>query len=169
VQLTCDRTPNEAASSSRWSPDSQTVFKVQPLLSNRKFDLAQADRLPHTFSRRALRPFGPANLTANGDGHRPTWSVGQDAILAWTLTSELRADSDPTVILSSRADAAVLEVWDGATLKATITMSAAGPYTLTNAALIPALGSEKSFTVRAYLALGGYRSLAFDSITVTFL
>jgi len=28
------------------------------------------------------------------------------------------------------------------------------------------LGSETNFTVRAYLALGGYRSLDFDSITV---
>jgi hypothetical protein len=31
------------------------------------------------------------------------------------------------------------------------------------------LGSEKTFTVRAYLALGGYRSTDTDSITVTFL
>ncbi len=130
--------------------------------------LGDADRLTHAFTRRAIRPFGPANLTANGDGHCPTWSAGQDVILAWTLTSELRADSDPTVTLASRADAAVLEVWDGGDLKGTVTTTAAGPYTLTNAALVGLLGSEKTFTVRAYLVLGGYRSTDYDSITVNF-
>jgi hypothetical protein len=44
---------------------------------------------------------------------------------------------------------------------------ASGPATIANADLIAALGSETDFSVRAYLSLGGYRSLDFDSITVT--
>lgn len=117
--------------------------------------------------RRALRPFGPANLTADGDGHCPTWSTGEDVDLAWTLTTELRADSDPTVNLASRADAAVIEIWDGENFKGTVTTSPAGPYTLTHAALVGLLGFEKTFTVRAYLALGGYRSTDYDTVTKT--
>jgi hypothetical protein len=38
---------------------------------------------------------------------------------------------------------------------------------MTNAALVAALGAETDFTVRAYLALGGQRSLDYDSVTVT--
>lgn len=33
-------------------------------------------------------------------------------------------------------------------------------------ALVAALGNETDFTVRAYLALGGYRSLDFDTVHV---
>jgi hypothetical protein len=44
--------------SSRWATNSQTAFKVQPFLLSREFDLGEADRLVHTFARRAIRPFG---------------------------------------------------------------------------------------------------------------
>jgi hypothetical protein len=71
------------------------------------------------------------------------------------------------VDVECRADACVLELRAGGILKATLTVAREGPYTLTNAALIAALGSESDFTVRTYLALCGYRSLDFDSLTVT--
>ncbi|HRZ34786.1 MAG TPA: hypothetical protein P5534_00300 [Candidatus Paceibacterota bacterium] len=61
---------------------------------------------------------------------------------------------------------AVLELWAGGVLKATLTVGRDGPFTLANAELVAALGAETDFTVRAYLALGGYRSLDFDSITI---
>lgn len=123
-------------------------------------------KITHPILLRALRPLGPANLTANGDGAHPTYATGQDVTLDWTLTSEARAGSDPEVDLECRADPCVLELWAGAVLKATLTVSREGPCTLTTAALIAALGSETDFTVRAYLALGGYRSLDFDTITI---
>ena len=87
-------------------------------------------------------------------------------MLSWTLTSEARAGSEPELDLECRADACVLELWAGAVLKATLTVSREGPYTLTNATLVAVLGGETDFTVRAYLALGGHRSLDFDSVTI---
>jgi hypothetical protein len=152
-----------------WSPPmtAATVgLKVQPRLLYRNVSLADVLKITHTVQRRALRPLGPANLTANGDGAHPTYSTGQNVVLDWTLTSEARAGSDPEVDLECRADACVLELWAGAVLKATLTVGREGPYTLTNTALVAALGGETDFTVRAYLALGGYRSLDFDSVTI---
>ncbi|MBK9137388.1 MAG: hypothetical protein IPM17_01250 [Verrucomicrobia bacterium] len=73
----------------------------------------------------------------------------------------------PDVAADEPTDAAVLEVWDGGDLRGNVTTSPAGPYPLTHAALVGFLGSEKTFTVRAYLALGGYRSADYDSVTVT--
>jgi len=153
-----------------WSPpkDAASVgLKVQPRLLHREVSLADVAKITHAIQRRSLRPLGPANLSANGDGAHPTYGTGQNVVLDWTLTSEARAGSDPEVDLECRADACVLELWAGAVLKATLTVNREGPHTLTNAALVAVLGSETDFTVRAYLALGGYRSLDFDSISVT--
>ena len=152
-----------------WAPpkDATSVgLKVQPRLLHREVSLADVAKITHAIQRRSLRPLGPANLTANGDGVHPTYATGQDVVLDWTLTSEARAGSDPEVDLECRADACVLELWAAGVLKATFTVDPEGPYTLTNAALVAALGSETDFTVRAYLALGGYRSLDSDAITV---
>jgi hypothetical protein len=128
--------------------------------------LADAARLTRPILRRALRPLGPANLTANGDGVAPTYSSGQDVVLDWDLTSEGRDEAEPEVDLECRADQAVLELWAGGVLKGTFYVNRAGPYTLTNAALVTALGGETDFIVRAYLALGGHRSLDFDAVAV---
>jgi hypothetical protein len=88
-------------------------------------------------------------------------------VLDWDLTSEGRHEAEPEVDLECRADQAVLELWAGAVLKETLHVNRAGPYTLTHAALVAALGAETDFTVRAYLALGGHRSLDYDSLTVS--
>jgi hypothetical protein len=124
-------------------------------------------KITHPILRRALRPLGPANLTANGDDVAPTYSTGQDVVLDWDLTSEDRDEAEPEVHLECRADQAILELWAGGILKATLYVNRAGPYTLTNAALVAALGAETDFTVRAYVALGGHRSLDYDSVTVS--
>lgn len=153
-----------------WSPPRTAAsvgLKVQTRLLHRNVSLADVLKITHTVQRRALRPLGPANLSANADGVCPVYSSGQDIELDWELTSEARAGSDPEVDLECRADACVLEVWAGGALKATLTVGRDGPFTLANAELVAALGSETDFTVRAYLALGGYRSLDFDSITLT--
>jgi len=142
-------------------------LKVQPRLLHREVSLADVVKITHAVQRRSLRPLGPANLTANGDGAHPTYATGQNVVLDWTLTSEARAGSDPEVDLECRADQAVLELWAAGVPKATFTVNREGPYTLANAALVAALGGETDFTIRAYLALAGYRSLDFDSITVT--
>ncbi|MCZ7636587.1 MAG: hypothetical protein M5U12_11525 [Verrucomicrobia bacterium] len=105
-------------------------------------------------------------MTANGDGVAPTYSTGQDVVPDWDLTSEGRDEAEPEVDLECRADQAVLELWAGAVLMGTLYVNRAGPYTLTNAALVAALGAETDFTVRAYLALGGHRSLDYDSVTI---
>ncbi|NLH72894.1 MAG: hypothetical protein GX456_07555 [Verrucomicrobia bacterium] len=153
-----------------WSPPmtATTVgLKVQPRLLHRNVGLADVLKITHTVQRRALRPLGPANLTANADGVSPVYWSGQDIELDWDLTSESRVGSDPEVDLECRADACVLELWAGGVLKVTLTVGRDGPFTLANAELVAALGSETDFTVRAYLALGGYRSLDFDSTILT--
>lgn len=151
------------------APDSwsQVIVKVQTHLLQCDLALADADEITVPLIRRAVRPLGPTNLTAQGDGVCPLYSTGADIVLDWTLTSELRSQTDPTVDADSRARACVLELWDGATLKKTLTVDERGPYTITNAHLIEYLGSEISFTVNAYLARGKYRSVDFNSITVT--
>lgn len=50
------------------------------------------------------------------------------------------------------ADQAVLGLWAGEVLKGTLYVSRAGSYTVTNSALVAALGAETDVTVRAYLA-----------------
>jgi hypothetical protein len=142
-------------------------LKVQPRMLHLEVSLADVAKIIHPILLRALRPLGPANLTANGDGVVPTYATGQNVVLDWDLTSEGRDEAEPEVDLESRADQAVLELWAGAVLKGTFYVNRAGPYTLTNAALIAALGAETDFTVRAYFALGGQRSLDSDSVTVT--
>lgn len=98
----------------------------------------------------------------------PTYGTGANVIISWTLTSEERDGSDPTVDLTSRADQCVLELWVGAVLKKTLYLSkTVSPYTITSANLVAYLGSQVTFTVRSYLARGGYRSLDYDTITVT--
>ncbi len=152
-----------------WAPPKDAVsvgLKVQPRLLHSEVSMAAVAKVTRAIQRRSLRPLGPANLTANGDGAHPTYATGQDVALDWTLTSEARAGGDPEVDLECRADACVLELWAGGVLKATFTVTQEGPYTLTNTALIAALGSETDFSVRAYLALGSYRSLDSDAITV---
>ncbi|MCZ7640426.1 MAG: hypothetical protein M5U12_32850 [Verrucomicrobia bacterium] len=129
--------------------------------------LADVAKITHPTLLRALRPLGPANLTASGDGAAPTYSTGQNVVLDWDLASEGRDEAEPGVDIECRADQAVLELWAGAVLKGTLYVNRAGPYTLTNAALVAALVAETDFTVRAYLALGGHRSLDYDSVTVT--
>jgi hypothetical protein len=126
-------------------------LKVQPRMLHQEVSLADVAKITQPILRRAFRPLGPANLTANGDGANPTYATGQDVILDWTLTSEARADTEPEVDIESRADQAVLELWAGGVLKATLYVERQGPYTLTNAALATALGAETDFTVRAYL------------------
>ncbi|HNU52888.1 MAG TPA: hypothetical protein PKJ98_18500 [Verrucomicrobiota bacterium] len=97
-----------------WSPPKDAVsvgLKVQPQLLHREISLADVAKITHSIQRRSLRPLGPANLTANGDGAHPTYASGQNVVLDWTLTSEARAGSDPEVDLDCRADACVLELW----------------------------------------------------------
>ncbi|MCZ7641325.1 MAG: hypothetical protein M5U12_37875 [Verrucomicrobia bacterium] len=142
-------------------------LKVQPRMLHLEVSLADVAKITHPVLLRALRPLGPANLTANGDGVAPTYSTGQDVVLDWDLTSEGRDEAQPEVDLESRSDQAILELWAGAVLKETLYVNRAGPHTLTNAALFAALGAETDFTVRAYLALGGHRSLDCDSVTVS--
>jgi hypothetical protein len=142
-------------------------LKVQPRMLHLEVGLADVAKITHPILLRALRPLGPANLTANGDGVAPTYASGQNVVLDWDLTSEGRDEAEPEVDLESRADQAVLELWAGGVLKGTLYVNRAGPYTLTNAALVAAFGSETDFTVRAYLALGGHRSLDYDSRTVS--
>jgi hypothetical protein len=97
----------------------------------------------------------------------PTYASGQNVVLDWDLTSEGWDEAEPEVNLECRADQAVLKPWAGAVLQGTPYVTRAGSYTLTNAALVAALGAETDFTVRAYLALGGQRSLDYDSVTVS--
>jgi hypothetical protein len=96
----------------------------------------------------------------------PTYTTGQDVVLDWDLTSEDRDEAEPEIDLECCADQAVLELWAGGVLKGTLYVNRAGPYTLTNAALVAALGAETDFTVRAYLAFGRHRSLEYDSAAV---
>jgi hypothetical protein len=62
----------------------------------------------------------------------------------------------------------VLELWAGGELRKTLVVSEDPPYTISHANLVSYLGGAVTFTVRAYLAHGRYRSLDFDSITITY-
>jgi hypothetical protein len=140
--------------------------KVQPRLMHQEVSLAELTKITTPVRRVAARPLGPANLTANRDGVTPSYATGQDVVLDWDLLSEGRDEAEPEVDLECRADQAVLELWAGDVLKGTLYVNRAGPYTITNAVLVAALDAETGFTVRAYLALGGHRSLDYDSVAV---
>lgn len=104
---------------------------------------------------------------AQGDGVAPTCSSGQNVVVSWTLTSEDRTDAEPTVDVTSTADQCVLELWAGGALKGTLYVDERPPCTIPNATLVAKLGEEVTFTIRAFLARAGYRSTAFDEITVS--
>ena len=69
---------------------------------NREVSLADVPEITHPIQRRSLRPLGPANLTAHGDGVNPTYATGQDVTLDWTLTSEDRAGTSADVDVDCR-------------------------------------------------------------------
>lgn len=167
VQVPVDAALTLIPFSTRWKVSDTTAFKVQTHLLQRELDLADAPEVTHTFTRRGTRPLGPENLTANGDGVAPTYGTGQNVVLSWTLTSEDREEADPTVDVASRAEKAVIELWQGGALQATIQAEEHPPFTLTHAGIVAALGAELTFTVRLYLARGAYRSQDYDEITVT--
>ncbi|MCA1995921.1 MAG: phage tail protein [Armatimonadetes bacterium] len=142
-------------------------LKVQAHLLQREVPLADITPTSLSITRRGLRPLGPANLTARGDGVAPTWTGSESITFTWTLTSDDRAETDPTVNLTSRAERCILEFWAGGVLKKTWTVDEDPPRTASNADLLEWLGGAVTFTVRAYLARGGYRSVDYDEITVT--
>ena len=102
-------------------------------------------------------------------GWYPTCATGQNSVVQWDPTSDTRSFTPPTETLAPSAlhTLLVITTTGGVELAQIAVAGASGPATIANADLVAALGSETDFSVRAYLSLGGYRSLDFDSITVT--
>jgi hypothetical protein len=145
----------------------EVTLKVQPHLLARELSLADAPEITHPITRRSLRPLGPTNLMAQGDGVNPTYSTGQDIVASWTLTSDFRSGADPTQDVDTRAETCLLELWVSGVLKGTLRVEERPPHTITNSTLVSILGSEVTFTIRAYLARGSFRSVDCDEITVS--
>jgi hypothetical protein len=118
--------------------------------------------------RRAQRPAAPTNLRVFDDGAHPTYATGQDIVVNWTPTSELRFGFNVVQNLETRADGVVLQVLNLADeLKGELAyVGHLGPVTIPNAQLITILGSETNFKLRAFYSLAGLRSLEHDEITV---
>ncbi|MGE3311233.1 MAG: hypothetical protein AB7O66_14790 [Limisphaerales bacterium] len=149
-------------------PEGTATFKEQPNLLAQELDLATCPEIAVTIQKRAQRPAAPTNLRVFEDGAHPTYTTGQDIVVNWTPTSELRFGFNVTQNLEFRADATLLQVLTtGGTLKSEIAFAGnTGPVTITNAQLIALLGTKTDFKWRAFYALAGLRSLSFDEITV---
>ncbi len=121
-----------------------------------------------TIQKRAQRTAAPTNLRVFEDGAHPTYTTGQDIIVNWTPTSELRFGFNVTQNLECRADATVLQVLTIAgVLKGEIAFAGnTGPTTIPNTQLVALLGTETDFKLRAFYSLAGLGSLNYDEITV---
>jgi hypothetical protein len=152
-------------------PGTVHTFKFQPQLLGVSADLADADEYDATSTARSYRPFPPLNLTANGDGHTPTYATGTDVTVDWDQSSILRSITPSEEDCSDNfSEATVLQLLDTTTetVQATISIpTATGPYTLTNAAIQAAMGGETDFIIRAYNQRGALYSATYDHITVT--
>ena len=94
-----------------------------------------------------------------------SWAVQSSRRLSPSLQlTGRRADS--RLAAPCRADAVRLEGWEGGALRGAWTFPPTGPVTLSNAQLITALGTEKTFEVRAWFQAGQFRSETFDAITI---
>lgn len=144
------------------------AYKLQPFFMGAELPLADCPEIAITPRKRGLAPLPPANLKANGDGVAPTYATGTNVALSWDETHELRDQRPPEEVLVPRAQATEIEVLTtGGTVMATINVpGTAGPYTLTNSAIVSALGSETDFVVRARYLNGAVRSLTFAEVTV---
>ncbi len=153
-----------------WTADlseGTATFKEQPYLLAQELDLATCPEIAVTIQKRAQRPAAPTNLRVFEDGAHPTYAPGQDIVVNWTPTSELRFGFNVTQNLECRADATVLQVLTtGGTLKGELAFAGnTGPATIPNAQLVALLGAETDFKLRAYFSLAGLRSFNFDEIT----
>lgn len=143
-------------------------WKLQPHFMSAGLPLADCPVVSLTPRFVALAPIPPANLTVNGDGVNPTYGTGDDIVVDWDETNELRDQRAPEEILHSRAEYTLLEVLNLIDFSyGTIRVPGAlGPYTITNAALLAKLPAETDFKLRARYEFAGVASLTFAEITV---
>ena len=151
--------------------EQETSWKAQPELFGHAADLALSPPNDITLYGRSYRPFAPINLRAFDDGVAPIYTTGQDITVNWDMTSPVRCNTPAGEDLTGHtfADAVKLQILDPGTMAVVgeWSVSTTGPATITNAALVAALGSEISFILRAYSQRGGLDSLNFDTVTVT--
>lgn len=152
-------------------PGTTHTFKFQPELLGIGADLSAASEYDAVSTARSYRPLAPLNLTANGDGHFPTYATGTDVTVDWDQSSVLRSITPAEEDCADNfTEATVLQLLDTATetVQATISIpTATGPYTLTNAAIQAAMGGETDFILRAYNQRGALYSATYDTVTVT--
>ena len=143
-------------------------YKLQPYFMANAFPIEDCAELTLNPRLVALAPLPPANVTVNGDGVNPTYSGGENFVVSWDETSELRDTRPPTEILTSRAQFTELEILTTADVsKGTVRVSGAqAPTTITNGVLVGFLGSETSFKLRVRYEYAGVRSLTAAEITV---
>ena len=138
-------------------PEGTASFKEQPYLLAQELGLAPCPGIAVTIQKRAQRPAAPTNLRVFEDGAHPSYTSGEDIVVNWTPTSELRFGFNVAQNLECRADATVLQVLTtGGTMKGELAFAGnTGPVTITNAELVALLGSETDFKARAFDSLAG--------------
>jgi hypothetical protein len=145
------------------------TYKLQPFLLEQDLDLSEATPINVNIVRRAYRPLRPHNLRVFNDGVNPTYGTGQDIDCQLDFPSEKRAAPDTSVTenLDANLSRIVVEVraMDGM-LKSTLYFDDDNTFTITNAQIVSALGSQTDFKLRAFTERNGYRSLGFDELTV---
>ncbi len=151
-------------------PDIPTTnaFKAQPFVMGNAVELVACPTFELDHVRRAYAPLAPTNATVNDEGVNPTYGTGDDIDVDWTETSESWVD-DPEVDVGSRADSTIIQILDALDVVVDeITVAGvAGTYTIPNADLVTALGSETDFSVRVFYSLAGVRSINYSGVRVT--
>lgn len=154
-----------------WPPfsESERYYKFQTHFGVAELSLADVDPVAHTENARSLLPLPPKNLRANGDGEHPTWTSGNDVVVAWSNSSRARSvfglplNESPATDLSGIS--LELRSYDGATLYDTTEVSPTGEQTtLTSAYLVTNVNAD--FMVRSYGLRNGLKSLNYDQIQV---
>ena len=98
----------------------------------------------------------------------PTCTTGQNLVVQWDPTSDTRSFTPPTETLapSTHHTLLVITTTGGVELAQITVTGASGPATIANADLVAALGSQITFSLRAYSQSSGFRSLDYGEITV---
>jgi hypothetical protein len=127
-------------------------YKAQPGILGRRSSLASAVPLSVAVSRDAVAPPAPLNLRVDSEHRSARWAGSSDLLVAWDPAEWPAVELfDRWRATSADAAAVLLDIVDGGgTVALSVTVPAGTvSHTLTHAALVSALGSPISFTLRA--------------------
>jgi len=147
-------------------------FKMVPYNARSTGSLSSATVTSHTVTGRALTPYRPINLAADGKGIRPTYTGGDDIVLTWRARirgadwADFECNAPPTW-----EGYFEVEVWVATVLVRTTSDIDAVTWTYTNAMNVEDNGAAASsieFKVKSFIDGTGRRySSTQDTLTVT--